>query len=270
MSILNWFRKFKEPKSDLVFCDTMGKSWLTNPPVRAIEVKPLKKHQMAVQNNYRFPGCPGMHDYSSYGYIIPAWAPIHIKANKAGTVVIVGPKNPNGSRTREFPQARKMEWAIIEGTITPKGVNKDIFIIPSPWKLVGGLDVSAFLNAPYYHSTVFSDDLFVYPGIVDYNGFHTMNLVFTVRRECEVFIEEGEPLIHVLPIITSRQFNGSYKPAVGPEETYLFANKNPNTHNFYRKFYMIKKKFNLRPEVDPIAHGAKIEDKREKKKKKTK
>jgi hypothetical protein len=263
-TILN---KFKKPKSDLIFCDTMGKSWITNPPVRAIEIKPLKTHQMNVQNNYRFPVCPGMHDYSSYGYIVPAWAPIHIKANKAGTVVIVGPKVPTVSRATEFPQARPMEWAITEGTLNPKDVTKAIHIVPSPWKLVGGLGVSAILTAPYFHNSIFTDDIFVYPGIVDYNGFHTMNFVFSVRHECEVFIDEGDPLIHVLPIITERQFNASYKPANGPEEKYLFASKKVNTHNFYRKFYMVKKRFNLVPEIDPIEHGAKIEGKKTKKEK---
>ena len=84
---MSWFKNQKE---DLEFIDESEIVYPHYPPVLAKELKPFKEHQQEKYGEYKFPVCPGMHDYSRLGYIVPAWSNIHIKANKAGCVALIG------------------------------------------------------------------------------------------------------------------------------------------------------------------------------------
>lgn len=257
MKLFNWLNSFRKPKYDLTFVDVMGESWVHNPPVRAKDLKPLRDYQTEKYNEYKFVHCPGMFDYSKLGYIIPAWIPINIKANKGGTVVFVGLKGEDSlSKTpNAYFTPRPMDYKIADGTMTPKNVNSDVTICGSPWKVRGAPGVSLIVTAPYFHNKIFVDDLFVYPGVVDYDGFHTINFVFSVRSECEITINQGDPLIHVIPVYSDRECNASYKPANEIEKVALTSAKNFYDKNFYRRYYYNKKKFSIEAEVDAKKYG---------------
>ncbi len=258
MKILEWFKKLREPKYDLTFYDSLNQSWTNAPPVLAKDVKPLKQSQEKTYDEYKFAGCPGMFDYSRFGYIVPAWAPISIKANKAGTVAYVGTYGENAlRRTTPHRQPKEMDHRIVDGTMTPDGVPLTVMNCPGPWFVKASPGVSALIFPAYYHNKIFADDIFVYPGVVDYNGFHVMNFVFSPRRPCEIYIKEGDPLLHVIPFITTRTFNAAYQPTDWIERNSLGAPMKFHENNFYRKYYLIKKKFTMTPVKDRVKYGYK-------------
>jgi hypothetical protein len=151
-----------------------------------------------------------MIDYATYGYILPAWETIKIKANKAGTTVFYHDRNLVQSRAHIQPV--KMSADIVEGTFTPEdGIPFQPWKCDSPWKVSTAKDISALLIPAVYHSK-FLEDLYVYPGIVDYKNFMTMNFIFAPKRECELTINVGEPLLQIIPF-HSKSISASYQLA---------------------------------------------------------
>jgi hypothetical protein len=240
------FNLFKSEKPDLEFLDSSRAVYPHYPPVLAKDLKPLKEHQELKFDGYNFPLCPGMHDYARMGYIIPAWSNFHIKANKAGSVALVGNRPVNeGSRGTPIHQPRNMDVKIVDGLFEYKdGIEPTIFNFPGPWMLHGNGNISALLMPAFYHAK-FLDDLYVYPGVVDYNGFTTINFICSPKRKCEIEIKAGDPAIHVIPFITEKTIISSYGPATNEEQDYNVVLKWFHELNFYRKYYMIRKKYKL-------------------------
>lgn len=242
--MFNWFRK---DDIDFKFADTVeGSIYPHYPPILAKELKPLKEHQEKKFGDYRFPGCPGMHDYARLGYIIPAWTNFHIKANKAGTVVVLGSRGEEAlKRSTMVKQPQQMAPDITDGAYTPEGgIVPSIWNCPGAWRIHGYGKVSCLLLPAFFHSN-FLDDLYVYPGVVDYNGFTVINFIFSAKRPCEVEIKAGDPLLQVIPFITSKDIVASYGPATQHEKDYGKISKWFHETNFYRRYYMIRKKFKL-------------------------
>jgi hypothetical protein len=96
----------------------------------------------------------------------------------------------------------------------------------------------------FFHST-FLDDLYVYPGVVDYNKFTTLNFICSPKHECEVQIKAGDPILHVIPFITNKDIVASYGPASKEQKDYPKTIKWFHELNFYRKYYMIRKKYKI-------------------------
>lgn len=268
MNILN---KFKSSQEDLQFIDTTKIVWPHYPPILAKKLPPLKDRQMSQFNSYTFMGCPGMFDYASMGYIIPAWCNFHIKANKAGSIAIIGSKgedfekrrpsfypphkvntpliNPNDPDIEDkIVTPKNMDVGIIRGLLQPDGTPPVIWSFPGVWKLDGKPNVSALIMPAFYHST-FLDDLYVYPGVVDYHGFYTINFVCTPKRKCEVEIKAGDPILQVIPFITNKDFNASYGPPEREQAHKFKLTKWFHEKNFYRRFLMVKKVFKLKKRV---------------------
>jgi len=96
------------------------------------------------------------------------------------------------------------------------------------------------------------------PGILDYAQFgyiipawvdihHTTNFICMPKRECNVHIKAGDPLLHVIPFL-----NKDITASVGPA-TDEMIDKTTNLipgddKQYYRKFMGIKKKFNMQKE----------------------
>jgi hypothetical protein len=241
---MNFLKYFRKNAPDLTFIDDLNVgAWKTNPPVLAKNIKALKDHQTKKYNDYKFVGCPGMHDYSRLGYIIPAWTPLRFKANRAGVAVYAGSKNARGS---QYPQPKPMQIDIADGIFTYEdGINQNVFNIPSPWRIIGSPNLSALIFPAYYHNKELNDNLYVYPGIVDYNNtFTAINLICSIKNRCEFTIKEGEPLLHVIPFKV-QEINAQYDIATEKEKSYLTNNKFLHVENFYRKYYLVKKKFKL-------------------------
>lgn len=242
--MFNWFKK---DEIDFKFADILeGTVYPHYPPVLAKDLKPLKEFQENKYGEYRFPNCPGMYDYSRLGYIIPAWSNIHIKANKAGTVGIVGSRGMDEAEKRGSvaKQPLPMSKDIADGLFEINGIVHEILNFPGAWKIYSSKNVSCLILPAFYHSN-FLDDLYVYPGVVDFNGFTTINFLCSPKRPCEVEIKAGDPLIHIVPFITNKDIVASYGPATTEENDYHKMIKWIHEKNFYRKYYMIKKRFKL-------------------------
>lgn len=253
---------FSKNSADLEFVDATRQVYTHYPILLAKEVKPFfKEFQEKDKGNYNFPGCPGMHDYSRMGYLITTWVDMHIKSNKAGTVIRLGisPKDKNAkekgvptpqpfeiappeSQIRDpFP----METSLTSGLFTFKdGIKPTAWNVPGPWKIFAKKNVSALLLPAFYHCP-YLEDLYLYPGVVDYKEFTTANIIFSPKRNLEISIPAGTPMLQVIPFKTTEDFSASYGPGTNEQLDYHKSPKNFYESNWYRKYYMIKKKFKL-------------------------
>lgn len=237
---MNWKFWQRGPKHDIEFVDTTRQVYHMHPIELAKPVRPhFYKQMMDKHKEYKFARCPGMIDLKNYGYIVPAWDDIHIMANKAGTVVHVG----GGSRTSVFAKPRPMAADIVEGVFQPIDVPYQPYHVGSPWSIVvNNKNVSAAILPAFFHSP-FLDDLYVYPGVVDYGKFTTMNFIFACKRPCEITIKVGTPLLQVLPF-ESKNLTAGYGPA---DDYQLDLTKSiySSSKQFYRKYVMHDKKASL-------------------------
>jgi hypothetical protein len=235
-----WFKKQK----DIEFVDVSRNAYQSF-PVNLAKNLPVLGRDARIEkygvNN--FAHCPGMIDYANMGYIIPAWIDIHIKANKAGVVSTIG-SSKRGSRGFHLP--RKMDATLVEGMLTPEDdIPLTVLHIGAPWNIFVSKNISAIILPASYHSSI-HEDLHIWPGVVDYKNFTTANLICTPKRECEIHIKAGEPLLQVIPFLNS-DLVGGYGP--GTEEQVDRANNTITTGDsqFYRKFLSVKKLFKLDP-----------------------
>lgn len=239
---MKWKFWEKNNRPDVEFVDTLKLSYQTHPIQLARSVRgPLVGVQKEKFKEYKFAKCPGMIDYKNYGYIIPAWDDIHILANKAGVVCHVG----GGGRPSNFQHARKMSVDLVHGVFKPEGgVPAQPVHCGSPWSVVTNTKgVSAFLMPAFYHSS-FLDDLYVYPGIVDYdNGFTSLNFIFAPKRPCEILIKAGDPLLQVIPF-RAKEIRAGFGPA-NDHQIDLSKSLYSTTKQFYRKHIMNSKKTSI-------------------------
>jgi hypothetical protein len=239
---MSLFDFLKKPRNDLTFVDTFEVgAWKHYPIKLAKDCKPLKECQTKKFNEYFFPGCPGMHDFARLGYIIPSWTIFSFKANKAGCVAITG-----GKRGTKYETPKPMDVRIADGAFTYfDGIPPNVWNLPSPWKIVGTPELTAIILPAVYHNKTLNDDLFIYPGAVDYPEFNTMNVICSVKRSGEFIIQENEPLLQVIPIKMTAGVNAEYGLATKEEITATTPGKYFNRDGFYRKYFMLKKKFTL-------------------------
>jgi hypothetical protein len=153
----------------------------------------LKNQRTYEDSRDKFLNCPGMSDYMKTGYIIPAWENIKIKANTADTVVLM--EQIVGSKIEISP----MNYKLVDG-LAPieSSVKLKVTKITTPWAIFTKSGYSAYVLPAIYYSP-FLKDLYVYPGIVDYDKFTDCNFVFTAIRACEIEIPMGTPLLQIIP-----------------------------------------------------------------------
>lgn len=231
---MNWKFWDRKPNLDVEFLDTTKMVYQTHPVVTAKSVRPhFYKQQMDMHNKFTFAHCPGMIDLKNYGYLITAWDDIHIKANKAGCVARVGGKG----RKALFSPAVTMTREIADGVFKPDNIPLIIKHCGAPWMIkVANKNISALVLPAYFHSP-FLDDIYVYPGIVDYSKkFCTVNFIFSPKRECELTIKVGTPLLQVIPFLGSH-----IKAGFGPADEHDLNSKKSvysSSKQFYRKYVM--------------------------------
>lgn len=228
-------------KPDIEFIDTTHNAFARFPIMRASEVKPLcYEKQKEKFGKVKFPNCPGMIDYARMGYIIPAWADIHILANKAGVSFRLGCK----SRGSKFAQGKLMDSSIIEGVMD---VEDDVPLTPlhfaAPWSVFAKEGVSALVMPAIYHSD-FLDDLMVLPGVVDYGKFHAINFICVQRKACKIKIPAGSPLMHVIPVYAT-DIKANYGPANIEQMSLAATQMYTGEEQAYRKLFQYVKRFTL-------------------------
>ncbi len=243
----NPFSSWFKPQKDLEFVDTKRLSYHNFTVERACDVKAnTYRPQLEKYGKHIMPGCPGILDYSQYGYIIPAWVDIHIFANKAGVSWYIGDKGSRGDRG--FDNGSAMDHRLVDGAFEVENVPPTAILFPSPWKIFARRDISAMVMPATYHGSHF-EDLHIIQGIVDYNKFHAVNFICMPKRECEVHIKAGEPLLHVMPFL-----NTPITASVGPgteEQVDKVKNLIPgDDKQYYRKFMRTKKVFKINQESE--------------------
>lgn len=215
-----------------------GRFDVAQPVEAARSVFPAWLGKQAKERRVKFARCPGMHDYAQFGYIISAWCDIHICANKQGVSIILSKVTSEGMKGSE------MNFELIDG-LAPidEGVAKRVIKIPSPWALFTKPGYSAMVMPALMHSP-FLDKLYVYPGIVDYDQFHTVNFIFSAIKECDFTIPAGTPLLQVIP------FKREAMTAVSGRATdferalqgFKFASR---VMGYYRRKFHSKKSFTI-------------------------
>ena len=168
------------------------------PVRRAMDVKPewlVNQIKTAEKNKtHKFSSCPGMHDYYRSGYIIPAWEDFEIIVDDKKADIIIG-----NSKHFVCNPFERMDYRVVAGSAN---IDEDIahhaLKLPCPWKVFTKPGYSAFVMPALYHSP-FLRDLFLYPGINDYDTYHTINVMFSPLREMHVKIYAGTPMLHVIP-----------------------------------------------------------------------
>jgi len=238
--MIGYFKK-KKPL-DIEFIDVSRRAYSYNPVMLA---KDCPTHFLDDQKNKygaaKFYSCPGMADYKNYGYIIPAWDDIHILANHSGVLATVG--GGSASRPTPFPQAGKMDTQIGDGIFKPTGIPYEVLHIGSPWRIIlRDKTISAFVLPAFFHSN-FLDDIYVYPGIVDYKNFSSLNLICSPKRPCNITIRAGQPLLHVMPFVPGT-ITGGYGPATHEQEDQAESFVS-TAKQFYRKYIMQDKNTTL-------------------------
>jgi len=232
---MNW-QFWKKRELDIKFVDSSRMAYQMHPVQPARDVPShFQKKQIDSYGKFLFPHCPGMIDLRNYGYIIPAWDDINIMANKGGVSVVIG--GSHGKCT--YSEARRMDASIADGVFKPEGIPLSVVHISNPWNLVvKNKNVSA-ANMPAFFHSPFLDDLYVYPGIVDYKNFSTISFIFSPKRECKLTIKAGTPLMQILPFELADMHAG-YGPADDYEND-LIRSVFSNARHFYRKYIQEKK-----------------------------
>ena len=232
-----WFKKTEE-EPDIDFRDTTARAFEDFPPRLAREV-PIyfKEDQKKNLGKFSFAECPGMWDYSQYGYIITAPDTVMIKANRAGTIAMI--KRRHGQNQ----SCATMNADLINGYFKYEGIPPNAFKIDLPWRIICKKNISAFLLPAYYHSS-FLEHVHVVPGMVDYQNFWTISFIFAIKKECEVTIKAGEPILHILPY-WNKPIRANYGMIEVEQMAPTMTAGFDSISQYYRKKYNVKKIFNL-------------------------
>lgn len=185
----------------------------------------------------KFVNCPGMDDMLQAGYLLCAWTDIHIKANLSGISV----KMLNDYGLRAEPMSHIPVMGIAK---TASNVKLQVLKLPSPWCVFAKSGYSAHVLPALFHSP-FLDDIYVYPGIVDYDKFSSINFIFSALRECEITIPAGTPLLQIIPfrreVITAEVGKATQREY--DKHAYGFPTR---IRAAYRKLFHQRKKFILK------------------------
>ena len=239
MGIIDYVKSWVAPEPMIRFkCDIPGYE-VGQPIMRAIDVKPdwmVKQLKQAERTGeHKFSACPGMHDYYKTGYIVPAWEDFEILVSKTKASIKIGTGDKFVCQPHSPMDYRSVAGAIdIDDNIKPHALK-----LPSPWKVFTKPGYSAFVLPAMYHSP-FLRDIFVYPGINDYESFHSLNLMFSPLKEMHIKIYAGTPLMHIIPYkretITAEV--GEITRYESKLSTFTFRSKAPG---YYRKWFYKKK-----------------------------
>lgn len=227
------------------FKSYIGNFSVATPVVPAAEVKaPWMKKQSSNKPDEKFLKCPGMFDYSRTGYIITAYTDIHIKANKAGIVFKIEPPHLS-PQEHKMMQPSPFNPKLVEGCApVDDTVAKVVYKIPLPWSIYTKKGYSAYLMPALMHGS-YTDKLFVYPGVVDYDDFHTINFVFSPLKECEFVIPAGTPLLHVIPFKREDMTAECGRATQEEIDRHFFGMPSRAIKNYYRRFLSQRKVFKM-------------------------
>lgn len=186
----------------------------------------------------KFVRCPGMHDLSQQGYLVYAHTDIHIMASKH-TVVVDTPLVSSAELG-----CKPMDFEVIDGLAPiPDNVKKGVFKVPCPWGVHTEPGYSAHVLPAFFHFPHF-DKVYVYPGTVDYDDFHTLNFIISPIAQCDFVIHAGTPLLQILPF-KREDFHGASGPATDIERDRHLFGFPTRAKGAYRRLFFKKKTFTI-------------------------
>lgn len=214
------------------------------PVVKASEIKPdwmiTQNKNAKINNTPSFSACPGMDDYYRAGYIIPAWEDFEIVVDEKFAHINIG-------RTDRFicSPFEPMSYSVVEGCANiDANIRPHALKLPCPWKVFTKPGYSAHVMPALYHSP-FLRDLFLYPGINDYDKYHNINVMFSPLKEMKLKIYAGTPMLQVIPFKRERvtcEVGLISQKEIG-EADFTYRTKKPA---FYRKMLHQKKHYHIK------------------------
>ena len=242
---MNWLKRmFVNDDPIIKFKSTIAGYEIGQPVKKASEVKPdwltIQTKNAEKYNYKKFSACPGMHDYYRAGYIIPAWEDFEIIVDDNGAHINIG----KGDHFSCAPYER-MSYEVVSGAITiDDDTPATALKLPCPWKVFTKQGYSAFVLPALFHSP-FLRDIFPYPGINDYDRYHTINVMFTPLKKMHVKIYAGTPMLQVIPY--KREDYTCEVGHITPQEHGLAEfTYRTGLKGFYRKFIHQKKNYDIK------------------------
>lgn len=236
---MKWLTKLFGRKSQPVirFLSFLSDFSLQTPVVAAKSYRASwMKKQAKVNMDKRFLRCPGMMEYSQMGFLICAHTDIHIKADDVGVSITLGHLPVMSQEEASQLNPAKFDYEMVRGMAPiSDAVVKEAWKVPLPWSIQADDGYSLYILPALMHSEFF-DKLWVYPGIVDYDNYHTCNFVFSPLKECEITIPAGTPLMHALPF-KREAFHGVSRKATEHERDKQFAGFPSRRPGAYLRFF---------------------------------
>jgi hypothetical protein len=162
--------------------------------------------------------CPGIYDFTNYGYIVPAWQDFQFFVDDEGRIDLIQPlamEKVNNVKSHSKEQVDTCP-------ILDNSAN-DILKIVSPWLISTPAGTSLMMCKPFYH---YSNDFDVCPGVLDSDiefllPNHEINIMlrFNVKNKV-IHIKAGQPLVQLIPFkrtnwkLKSWQIDKSYKDKI--------------------------------------------------------
>jgi hypothetical protein len=141
--------------------------------------------------------CPGIFDFTNYGYIIPAWQDFRFWVDDDGQIEIQEPITMQPiNNINAHIQEQIDTCPILDDSA------QYILKLTSPWLISTPKGTSLIICKPFYH---YSNDFDICPGVLDSDmesllPNNTINAMirFNVKNK-EIYIKAGQPLIQLIP-----------------------------------------------------------------------
>ena len=140
--------------------------------------------------------CPGVIDFTNYGYIVPAWQDFQFWVNDDGQVEWIVPPRMRQISNIFMHGAEQVDTCpILDNTASY------ILKLSSPWYISTPKGTSLVMCKPFYH---YSNDFDVCPGVLDSDIDRASNKMinafirFNVRNKI-IHIKAGQPLLQLIP-----------------------------------------------------------------------
>jgi len=158
-------------------------------------LSPTRKEFKSIKPTIKY--CPGIVDFTNYGYIIPAWCDFQFWVDDDGQIEWqVPPAMKNVECLVSIFSSDQVDSCPILGD-----TSQFILKLSSPWFIRAPKGTSLIFCKPFYH---YSNDFDVCPGVLDSdihsqaNNTSNIFIRFNVRNKV-IHIKAGQPLAQIIP-----------------------------------------------------------------------
>jgi hypothetical protein len=208
-----WPFKKKEPEHQLYFtCDEWAirkyapiqpaKNFLP-PALKEMDAFLVRKKHL-LDSVKTIKSCPGILDYCSAGFVIPAWCDIEMIPTPDGQKVNVRYSHPKFKQGFHSP-------AVLQDFMNTKFGVRMTVKLDNPWSMWAAEDYSLMYLPMYYYDDKRNWEAI--PGWIDHDiGAVSSPLNIMLKEPIPTYIKMGEPLLQVVPIKREpiRAFTGDH------------------------------------------------------------